>query len=67
MVKDQIDTLLIEQTQHPPRIERFKIETPLGSLESDSGSHLVDVMTIICVVAVLYVGRKMIDKYFKKD
>ena len=43
--------------------KKVKIETPLGSLESDSGSHLIDVGTIIVVIAILYVGKKLINKY----
>ena len=45
--------------------QRMKIETPMGSLESDSGSHFVDVISIIGVIAVLYVGKKLINKYIK--
>ena len=60
MVKQ--DTLLTEQ---PPTYKKFKVETPVGTLESDSGNHIVDVITIIDVIAVLYAGKKLFDKYIK--
>lgn len=45
--------------------KRFKLETPVGSLESDSGNHIVDVMSVIIVVVVLYFSKYIIKKYFK--
>ena len=57
-----LDTLIVKDK---PKIESFKVETPLGSLESDSGNHIVDVVTIIVVIAVLYAGKKLFDKYIK--
>ena len=65
MQKGQIDTLQIKLAE-PPQAKSIKIETPLGSIESDSGSHIVDAVTVVCVIAVLYMGKKMIDKYFRK-
>ena len=56
------DTLTTEQ---PPIYRKFKVETPVGTLESDSGNHIVDVITIIGVIAVLYAGKKLFDKYIK--
>ena len=45
--------------------KKFKIDTPVGSLESDSGNHIVDVISIIIVVIVLYIGKHLFDKKFK--
>ena len=42
-----------------PKIESFKVETPLGSLESDSGNHTVDVLTIMGCIIVLYIIKRM--------
>ena len=53
---------LIEQ---PPTYKKFKVETPMGSLESDSGNHILDVASIIFVIAVLYIGKKLIGRYIK--
>ena len=45
--------------------KKCKIETPMGSLESDSGNHLVDVASVLIVVLVLYLGKEFIKKMFK--
>tara|TARA_R110002110_G_scaffold160963_1_gene359496 strand:- start:641 stop:790 length:150 start_codon:yes stop_codon:yes gene_type:complete len=44
------------------KIEAFKVETPVGSFESDSGSHIVDVLSVFIVVAALYVFKKFVIK-----
>jgi len=48
-------------------IQKLKVQTPLGSIESDSGSHLIDVLTIVSVVLVIYVGKILVDKFFRGD
>ena len=55
------DTTLVTKS-----VQRLKVETPLGSIESDSGSHALDIFTIVGVIAVLYIGKKLIDKFIKK-
>ena len=45
--------------------KKMSIETPIGKLESDSGNHLIDVTSIILVIGVLYVGKKLVDKYIR--
>ena len=55
------DTTLVTKS-----VQRLKVETPLGSIESDSGSHALDILTIVGVIAVLYIGKKLIDKFIKK-
>jgi len=45
--------------------KKMKIETPMGTLESDSGNHFIDVISIIGVIAVLYIGKKLVNKYIK--
>ena len=47
-------------------VKKMRIETPMGNLESDSGSHLVDVGSIFALVVALYFAKKYIDNYFKK-
>ena len=44
------------------KTERFKIETPIGSVESDSGNHLVDVVSVLFVIIVVLVFKKLWDK-----
>ena len=46
--------------------KKMSIETPMGTLESDSGNHYIDVLSIIFVIAVLYTGKKLIDKKMDK-
>ncbi len=45
--------------------KKMSIETPLGKIESDSGSHYLDIASIIFVIMVLYIGKKLIDKWLK--
>ena len=40
------------------KTERFKIETPIGSVESDSGNHLVDVVSVLFVVMIFFIFKK---------
>ena len=42
--------------------QQFKIETPIGSVESDSGNHLVDIASIIVVIVVFFVIKKIMGK-----
>ena len=50
-------------TQLAPK--RFKVETPIGSLESDSGNHIVDVMSVVIVIVILYLAKHLFKKYIK--
>ena len=36
----------------PRRQERITIETPYGTIESDSGNHLVDLATVFLIILV---------------
>ena len=45
--------------------KKMSIETPIGTIESDSGNHYLDVLSIIVVIGVMYVGKKMVDKYIR--
>ena len=47
-------------------IEKIRIETPIGAIESDSGNNMIDGLTVIILIMVLYTGKKIVDKYFKK-
>ena len=42
----------------PKKIESVRIETPLGTIESDSGNHATDVATVLGILIVLYVLKK---------
>ena len=39
--------------------KKVKIETPIGSIESDSGNHFVDVLTVLLVVFTLYAVKRL--------
>jgi hypothetical protein len=41
------------------------IVTPMGSIESDSGNHFVDVLTILGFVVAIILMKKIISKYVK--
>ena len=64
LVKDSVqqDTMMTEQ---PPTYKKMSLETPMGTLESDSGNHFIDILSIIVVIAILYTGKKFIDKKIK--
>ena len=42
-----------------PKLESVKIETPLGTLESDSGNHIADVLSITAILIILYMFKRM--------
>ena len=44
---------------------KMTIATPMGSIESDSGNHLVDVVTVLGFVVAFMVLKKIISKYVK--
>ena len=61
------DTIVEDTTLVTKSVQRLKVETPLGSIESDSGNHWIDILTIVGVILVLYVGKKLIDKFFRGE
>ena len=44
------------------KTKQFKIETPVGSIESDSGSHFIDVMSVVVVIIVFFIAKKIFIK-----
>ena len=58
------DSMTVKYIPHPP--SKIRIETPVGAIESDSGSHMIDGLTVIIVIMGLYTGKKIVDRYFKK-
>ena len=49
------------KTEVAPRI---KIDTPIGSIESDSGNHIIDGVTVVVIIAVVYIFKRIIDKVY---
>ena len=46
-------------------VKKMRIETPIGSIESDSGSHVNDFISIIGVMVIFVVLRYVLKKYVK--
>ena len=42
------------------------IETPVGSITSDSGSALVDVLSIVCIIGILFIGKVFMRDVIKR-
>jgi hypothetical protein len=42
--------------------QQFKIQTPVGSIESDSGNHFVDVITVLGVIVLYLMVKKALGK-----
>ena len=40
------------------KVKSVKIETPIGTVESDSGNHLVDVGTVVVIILVFFAMKK---------
>ena len=45
--------------------KKMSLETPIGKIESDSGSHMFDLFSIIFLIGILYIGKKLVDKVIK--
>ena len=49
------------------RQEKISIETPYGTIESDSGNHLIDIATIVFIILVCALLKfKVLKRIFKK-
>lgn len=55
------------QPNEPQLQPSVRIETPMGAIESDSGSHILDGVTIVVIISVLYIVKKLVDKFIKKN
>ena len=40
-------------------VKKVRIETPIGNIESDSGNHAVDVLTVLLVIFTLYALKRL--------
>ena len=43
--------------------QRMKIETPIGSIESDSGNHVIDVISVLGIIILVLIGKKLLSKW----
>jgi hypothetical protein len=39
--------------------KRVKIETPIGSIESDSGNHFVDIASVMLIIICVLMFKKI--------
>ena len=68
VVKDSSEVLIIKpilSDNEGLKPKQFKIETPIITVESDTDNHLVDVGTVLLVIAAFYIAKKVIGKYIK--
>ena len=47
------------------KTESVKLETPIGSIESDSGNHLIDIATIMVIISFYLIIKKVFYKRFR--
>ena len=40
----------------------FRVETPIGTIASDSGNHFIDVISVMGVIIVIYIIKKVWGK-----
>tara|TARA_R100001530_G_scaffold423_1_gene660 strand:- start:429 stop:599 length:171 start_codon:yes stop_codon:yes gene_type:complete len=52
--------------EEPKKLQSFKVETPIGTIESDSGNHTIDIISVVGVLGILYLGKTLIAAYYNK-
>ena len=57
--------IMQKQVPQEPR-EKITIETPYGTIESDSGNHFVDVATILVIILSCVALKILIVKKIRK-
>jgi len=40
------------------KTKSIKLETPIGSIESDSGNHLLDLASVVLIILCIAITRK---------
>jgi len=50
----------------PKRQEKISIDTPYGTIESDSGNHFVDIATVLIIILTCAALKYLIFKKLKK-
>ena len=46
------------------RQEKISIETPYGTIESDSGNHFLDILTVVGIIGIFFIGKVLVKRYF---
>ena len=39
--------------------EKIRIETPIGAIESDSGNHLIDGLTVVILILLVFAIKNL--------
>ena len=39
--------------------KRVKLETPIGGIESDSGNHLIDLISVLFIIVIVLLFKKL--------
>ena len=61
-VNQMNDSLIIyEQQMEMPK--KIRLEIPVGAIESDSGNHIIDGITVVSIILALYLGKKLVDRF----
>ena len=42
--------------------KKIRLEIPVGARESDSGSHIIDGITVVSIILAIYLGKKLLDR-----
>ena len=37
------------------KTKSVKLETPIGSIESDSGNHIIDILSVVFIIVIVVV------------
>ena len=45
--------------------QRMKIETTIGNIESDTGNHVIDVLSVVFIIGLVLIGKKILGKWIK--
>jgi hypothetical protein len=56
-----VDGIINDSTKilKPKVSEKIRIETPIGAIESDSGSHLIDGLTVVILILILFAIKNL--------
>ena len=65
VIKDTTNIPLQPLIEQRPQAKSFKVETPIGTVESDSGNHMIDIISVVGVIALFYIGKKLVGKFIK--
>ena len=44
------------------KTKKIKIETPVGSIESDSGNHAFDIFSVVLIIGLVLIFKKIWNK-----